>query len=191
MKTDSQLDSDVMEELAWDPAINPDGIGVMVKDGVRSIAIELDVKLAAEHKRSDSEIAQAASTALRLNSLVPQDKVQVEVENGFVTLIGEVDWSYQYERAEQSIRPLAGVRGLHNRITVKPCASVGVLERQIAAALTRQAVRKTKHIKVEVDGGKVTLLGKVHSLAESKAAVGATFAARGISRVINKLQISG
>lgn len=117
MKTDTQLKADVTDELAWDPAINAAGIGVMVKEGVvtltghlnsfaekhaaeravrrvagvRAIALELDVKLAPEHRRSDSEIAQAAATSLRLNSLVPGGKVQVEVENGWVTLTGEVD----------------------------------------------------------------------------------------------------
>ena len=215
MKTDMQLKVDVTDELAWDPAINAAGIGVMVKDGVvaltghldsfaekhaveravrrvagvRGIALELDVKLAAEHKRSDSEIAQAAATALRLNSMVPEGKVQIEVENGWVTLTGEVDWSYQLARAEQCIRPLAGVRGLYNRITIKPRASSKDVCAQIMAALTRQAMREAKHITIEVEGGVVTLWGKVHSLAEREAAVGAAFSAHGVSRVVDKLEV--
>ncbi|MDO8455396.1 MAG: BON domain-containing protein [Burkholderiaceae bacterium] len=215
MKTDMQLKVDVTDELAWDPAINAAGIGVMVKDGVvtltghldsfsekhaveravrrvagvRGIALELDVKLAAEHKRSDSEIAQAAATALRLNSMVPEGKVQIEVENGWVTLTGEVDWSYQLARAEQCIRPLAGVRGLYNRITIKPRASSKDVGAQIMAALTRQAMREAKHITIEVEGGVVTLWGKVHSLAEREAAVGAAFSAHGVSRVVDKLEV--
>jgi osmotically-inducible protein OsmY len=215
MKTDMQLKVEVTDELAWDPAINAAGIGVMVKDGVvaltghldsfaekhaveravrrvagvRGIALELDVKLAAEHKRSDSEIAQAAATALRLNSMVPEGKVQIEVENGWVTLTGEVDWSYQLARAEQCIRPLAGVRGLNNRITIKPRASSKDVGAQIMAALTRQAMREAKHITIEVEGGVVTLWGKVHSLAEREAAVGAAFSAHGVSRVVDKLEV--
>lgn len=215
MKTDMQLKADVTDELAWDPAINAAGIGVMVKDGVvtltghldsfaekhaveravrrvagvRGIALELDVKLAAEHKRSDSEIAQAAATALRLNSMVPEGKVQIEVENGWITLTGEVDWSYQMARAEQCIRPLAGVRGLYNRITIKPRASSKDVGAQIMAALTRQAMREAKHITIEVEGGVVTLWGKVHSLAEREAAVGAAFSAHGVSRVVDKLEV--
>ncbi|MDP2256133.1 MAG: BON domain-containing protein [Polaromonas sp.] len=216
MKTDMQLKADVTDELAWDPAINAAGIGVMVKDGVvtltghldsfaekhaveravrrvagvRGIALELDVKLAAEHKRSDSEIAQAAATALRLNSMVPEGKVQIEVENGWITLTGEVDWSYQMARAEQCIRPLAGVRGLYNRITIKPRASSKDVGAQITAALTRQAMREAKHITIEVEGGVVTLWGKVHSLAEREATVGAAFSAHGVSRVVDKLEVS-
>lgn len=217
MKSDSQLKADVTDELAWDPAVNSTGIGVMVHDGVvtltghldsyaekeaveraiqrvqgvRGIALELDVKLSPDHKRSDSEIAQAASTALRLNSLVPYDKIKVMVENGWVTLSGEVDWSYQLARAEQCIRPLTGVHGLYNRITIKPRASGRNIGEQISAALTRQAMREARHIQVEVDGGVVTLRGTVHSLAEREAAVGAAFSAQGVSHVVDKLKVGG
>ncbi|UUZ76065.1 BON domain-containing protein [Polaromonas sp. P1(28)-13] len=215
MKTDTELKADVMAELAWDAAINATGIGVLVKNGVvtltghldtfaekhaaeravrrvagvRGIALELDVKLAAEHKRSDSEIAQIASSALRWSSLVPDERVKIEVEDGWVTLTGEVDWGYQLASAEQSIRPLVGVRGLTNRITIKPRASSKDIGAEITAALTRQAAREAKHIDIEVTGGVVTIRGKVHSLAEHKATIGAAFAARGVSRVVDKLEV--
>lgn len=215
MKTDAHLKADVTEELAWDPAVNATGIGVAVADGVvtltghldsyaekhaveravhrvagvRGIALELDVKLSPAHKRSDSEIAQAAATALQLNSLVPNEKIQVQVENGRVILTGEVDWGYQLASAEQCVRPLAGVRGLSNRITIKSLASSKDVGAQITAALTRQAAREAKHITVEVEGSVVTLWGKVHSLAEREAAVGAAFSARGVSRVVDKLEV--
>lgn len=217
MKTDTQLKADVMAELAWDAAINATGIGVMVKNGVvtlsghldtfaekyaaeravrrvagvRGIALELDVKLAAEHRRSDSEIAQAATSALRWSSLVPDERVKVEVEDGWVTLTGEVDWGYQFTNAEQCIRPLVGVRGLTNRITIKPRASSKDIGTEITAALTRQAAREAEHINIEVEGGVVTLRGKVHSLPERDAAMGAAFSARGVSRVVDKLDITG
>ena len=216
MKTDIQLKADITAELAWDPAVNATGIGVIVKDGVatltghldtfaekhaveravhrvsgvRGIALELDVKLAAQHKRSDSEIAESASMALRLNSLVPDGRVQVEVEKGWITLTGEVDWGYQRASAEQCLRPLVGVRGLTDHITIKPRASSKDIGAGIAAALTRQAAREAKHIDIEVEGSVVTLRGKVHSLAEHDAAVGAAFSAHGVSRVVDKLEVS-
>jgi osmotically-inducible protein OsmY len=215
MKTDQQLKADIVDELAWDPAINATGLGVEVKEGVvtlsgrldsfsqkhaleqalqrvegvRGIALELDVQLSTEHRRSDSELAQTAATALKLNSLVPEGKVKVQVENGWVTLIGEVDWSYQLARAEQCLRPLAGLRGLDNRISIKPRASGKNIQSEISAALTRQAMREARHITVEVEGGVVTLRGKVHSLAEREAAVGAAFSAPGVSRVVDKLEV--
>jgi osmotically-inducible protein OsmY len=217
MKTDAQLKADVTDELAWDAAINATNIGVMVKDGVvtltghldsfaekhavehavrrvagvRGIAMELDVKLSSEHERSDSEIAQAAADALRLNSLVPDGKVQVEVENGWVTLTGEVDWGYQFASAEQCIRPLAGVRGLFNEITIRPRVKGDDIANQITAALTRQAMREASHIGIEVEGGVVTLSGKVHSLAEHDAAVGVAFSAHGVSHVVDHLHVTG
>ncbi|HSV83567.1 MAG TPA: BON domain-containing protein [Ramlibacter sp.] len=216
MKSDIQLKADVTEELAWNPAINATNIGVMVKDGlvtlaghldtfaekhaveravrrvsgVRGIALDLDVKLAPEHKRSDSEIAQAAITALRLNSIVPDGKVKVEVEEGWVTLTGEVDWSYQYASAEQCVRPLIGVRGLFNQITIRPRASGTDIAGQITAALKRQAEREAKHISVEVEGSVVTLRGNVHSMAEHDAALGVAFGAHGVSRVVDKLEVT-
>lgn len=215
MKTDLQLKSDVTDELAWDPSVNATNIGVAVKEGVvtlsgtldtfaekhaaeravrrvagvRGIALDLDVKLAPEHKRSDTEVAQAATTALQLNSLVPDGKVKVEVEDGWVTLTGEVDWGYQFSSAEQCIRPLAGVRGLFNRVTVKPRVKTKDIATQITAALTRHAEREAKHIGIEVDGGVVTLSGDVHSMAEHDAALGVAFAAHGVSRVVDHLRV--
>jgi osmotically-inducible protein OsmY len=217
VKTDAQLRADVTDELAWDPALDASNVGVTVKDGVvtltghlhsfaekhsieravrrvggvRGIAMELDVKLPAEHRRSDSEIALAATAALGLNSLVPAGKVQVEVENGWVTLTGELDWGYQFASAEQSIRPLPGVRGLYNRITIKPRVDGKDLGAQIAAALARQAIREARHIDIAVEGGVVTLSGKVHSMAEHDAAIGVAFSAKGVSHVVDHLRVSG
>ena len=217
MKTDAQLKADVSDELAWDPAINATHVGVMVQDGVvtlaghldsfaekhaveravrrvagvRGIALDLDVQLSTEHQRSDSEIAQAATAALGLNSLVPRGKLQVEVEKGWVTLTGEVDWGYQFASAEQCIRPLAGVRGMSNKITVKPRVQSKDIAAQITAALTRQATREARNIGIEVEGATVTLSGKVHSMAEHDAAMGVAFSAHGVSHVVDHLQVAG
>ena len=215
MKSDVQLKDDVNEELAWDPAINETNIGVMVKDGVvtlagqletfaekhaveravrrvsgvRGIALDLDVKLAPEHKRSDSEIAQTAITALSLNSLIPDGKVKVEVEDGWITLTGEVDWAYQFASAEQCLHPLIGVQGLINNVTIRPRTSSKDIAGQISAALRRQAEREAKNIGIEVEGAVVTLRGKVHSLTEHDAAVGAAIGTHGVSRVVDKLEV--
>jgi len=216
MKTDMQLKADVTAELAWEPAVNAAGIGVLVKEGivtltghldtfaekyaaeravrrvsgVRGLAMELDVKLAPGHQRSDSEIASAAASALRWSVFMQPDRVKVEVEKGWVTLTGEVDWAYQSSTAEQCVRNLIGVRGLTNKISVKPTVNTRNVAAEIAAALERQAEREAKNIAIDVEGGVVTLRGKVHSLAEREAAAGAAFAARGVSRIINKLEVA-
>ena len=215
MKTDAELKAEVSAELAWNPAINAAAIGVAVTNGVvtltghlttfaqkhsveravrrvagvRGLAVELVVKLAPEHTRSDAEIAEAAILAMRWHSLVPDDRVKVEVENGWVTLTGELDWGYQYASAEQGIRPLLGVRGLTNLITIKPRVNAKDLGSQITAALTRHAQREAHQIGVEVEGGIVTLSGKVYSMAEHDAAVGTAFSARGVSRVVDHLNV--
>lgn len=215
MKTDIQLKADVTAELAWDPAINATAIGVQVKDGVvtlsghldsygekqavekavrrvsgvRGIAVELDVKLAPDHRRSDSEIAQAALHALRLHTWVPEDQIKVEVEDGWVTLSGEVNWHYQIASAEQCIRPLLGVRGLTSKLTVKSRVSENDVSADIIAALTRQAERDAKRIDIGVEGGVVTLSGDVHSMAEHDAAVNAAWSTGGVSRVVDRLTV--
>jgi osmotically-inducible protein OsmY len=216
MKTDAQLKTDVTDELFWDPVVNATHVGVIVNAGVvtltghldtfaekhaaeravrrvagvRGIALELDVKLAPAHKRSDSEIAQAASSALRWNSLVPDDLVKVEVEDGWVTLTGELPWSYQIKSAEKCVRPLVGVRGLSNLIKLKPQVNTADIGLQISAALKRQAEREAKHIAIDVKAGTVTLAGKVHSLAERDAAVGAAYSAKGVSTVVDRLELT-
>jgi osmotically-inducible protein OsmY len=216
MKSDIELKADVAAELAWDPAINATNIGVMVKDGVvtlaghldkysekraveravrrvsgvRAVVLELDVKLAPEHTRTDFEIAQAAASALRLNSLVPDGKVKVEVEDGWITLTGQVDWGYQLASAEQCMRALAGVRGITNSVTIKPRVQGKEVAAQIKAALTRQAEREARHIDVEVQGAVVTLTGKVHSMAEHDAALGVAYSAHGVARVVDHLQVT-
>ncbi len=216
MKTDMQLKADVTAELAWEPAVNSAGIGVLVNDGVvtltghldtfaekvaaeravrrvggvRGLAIELDVKLVAAHHRSDSEIASVAASALRWSVLLPPDRIKVEVEKGWVTLTGDVDWAYQSSTAEKCVRGLVGVRGLSNNIAVKPTVSTRDVAAEISSALERQAEREARHIQVDVKGGVVTLHGKVHSLAEREAAAGAAFAARGVTRIVNKLEVA-
>jgi len=215
MKSDSQLKQDVSTELDWDPSINASQVGVAVKEGVvtlsghldtyaekhaveraaqrvqgvKAIAVELDVKLAPGHQRSDSEIAAAAESALKWHSLVPAERLQVKVEKGWVTLKGEVDWEYQRRSAEKVIRPLTGVIGLSNAVTLKPSTSPANVANRIRDALTRHAEHEAKHIEVIVNGSVVTLRGKVDSWPERTAAYGAAWSAPGVMSVVNELTV--
>lgn len=216
MKSDFQLKSDVTAELRWDPAVNSTNVGVAVKDGivtlggtvdtfiqkhaveravrrvagVRGIAVDLEVQLAPGHERTDADIAQAAVGALRWHSLVPQDRVKVEVEDGWVTLRGELDWAYQSASAEQAVRPLMGVRGVRNEIRLVQHASAQQIRDEITAALTRHAQREARRIAIDVEGGVVTLHGRVDSLPEHDAAMGTALAAKGVKRVIDRLEVT-
>ncbi|MEI7762310.1 MAG: BON domain-containing protein [Comamonadaceae bacterium] len=215
MKTDSDLRNDILTELAWDPVVPEAKVGVAVSDGVvtlsghldtyaekiatqrtvervsgvQAIALEIDVVPQGVHKRSDTEIAVAAEQALGWNTSVPKDRVKVAVEKGWVTLSGELDWNFQRSAVERMIRPLRGVLGISDNITLKSLPIPANLSARIQDALTRQASREARRIEIAVDGSVVTLRGHVHSWAERNAAEGATWSAPGVSRVDNQLTV--
>lgn len=217
MKTDSVLKKDVLSELTWDPLIPEARVGVAVNDGVvtltghldtyaekvavkravervsgvKAIAVDLDVIPVGVHQRSDTEIAAAVEHALSWNTSVPQDRVKVAVEKGWVTLSGEFDWNFQRRALERMIRPLKGVVGITDNIRLKALPIPVNLSSRIQDALTRQAVREARRIEISMDGSVVTLRGHVHSWAERNAAEGATWSASGVSRVNNQLTIDG
>lgn len=214
-KSDSTLKDDVSAELAWDPAVKATAIGVAVKEGVvtlsghldtyaekdaatravrrvagvKAIALEIDVKLSDQHKRSDTDIAASAELALKWNTLVPAESIRLTVDHGWVTLQGGVEWEFQRRGAEQAIRPLIGVVGISNEIKLRTMPQVADLARKIEAALTRQAMREAKQIQVAVDGTTVKLTGKVHSWQEREAAQGVAWSAPGVRAVINELYV--
>lgn len=215
MKTDTQIKMDIEDELDWDPAVTSTDIGVIVKDGVvtltghlsslveklaaeqaaqrvagvKAVAVEMDVHISSDHVRGDTDIAAAANHALQWNVSVPNSKVHVKVENGWVSLGGAVDWDYQRSAAQKAVQNLVGVVGVNNQIAVKPRISPVDIQRGIEGALTRHAEREARHMQVLVEGSCVTLKGKVHSLAERQAAQGAAWSAPGVSGVINELTL--
>ena len=215
MKTDADLKKDVTAELAWDPTVKATAIGVAVKDGVvtltghletfadkhaaaralrrvagvKAIALELDVKLSFDHKRSDTDIAAGAEEALKWNTLIPIEGIRLTVDHGWVTLQGEVEWDYQRHSAEKAIRPLMGVMGISNEVTLRTRPKAANLSHRIEEALTRQALREAKHIQVDVDGTTVKLSGTVYSWQERDAAQGVAWSAPGVHTVINELWV--
>jgi osmotically-inducible protein OsmY len=215
MKSDSDIKKDVLEELLWDPLVPEARVGVAVRDaivtlnghldtyaekiavkravervsGVKAIAVELDVIPIGVHKHSDTEIAAAVEHALSWNTSVPQGRVRVVVEKGWVTLSGEVDWNFQRRAVERMVRPLKGVVGIVDNIRLKSLPVPVNLANRISDALTRQAMREAKRIEISMEGSIVTLTGHVHSWAERTAAEGATWSAPGVSRVNNMLTV--
>lgn len=215
MKTDSELKKDVLSELLWDPLISETKVGVTVNEGVvtltghldtyaekvaakraaervsgvKAIAVEIDVIPAGIHQRSDTEIALAVEHALSWNTSVPQDRVRVAVEKGWVTLKGDLDWNFQRRAVERMVRPLKGVVGITDNIQLKTLPVPLKLQERIQDALTRQAMREARRIEVSVEGSEVTLRGHVHSWAERNAAEGASWSAPGVVRVNNQLTV--
>jgi len=222
VKTDSELQRDVMTELKWEPTIHAAEIGVAVKDGVVTLSGDVDtysMKWAAErtvrrvsgvkglaegikvrlpdpYKRSDEDVAGVATNVLNWNVWVPRDRVKVIVQNGWVTLSGDVDWFYQKERAEDAVRHMIGVRGVTDSITIKPpvpTVKAFEVKNGIEDALKRNArlLRDADKIRVEISGSKVILHGSVGSWADYDEAEYAAYCAPGVSEVENKLTVTG
>ena len=216
MKTDVKIKQDIQDELDWDPAVTSTDIGVIVKDGVvtltghlgsyveklaaeravqrvggvKAVAIEMDVSLTPDTSRSDTAIAAAANHALLWSASVPKGKVLLTVENGWVSISGDVEWEYQRKAAAHAVQNLLGVIGVTNLIKIQPHLSPIDIQKGIEGALTRHAEREAKHLQILVDGSRVTLRGKVHSLAERQAVQGAAWSAPGVSIVKNELTLS-
>ena len=182
MKTDAQLQQDVIEELKWEPCVTANEIGVSVAsgvvtlngsvptyaekwaaeraaqrvEGVKAIAEEIQIKPFGKHARTDAEIAATAAASLKAHVWVPTD-IQVTVAQGWVTLKGHVNWEFQRSAARDSVRFLAGVKGVTNEITLKPTVQPSAVKAAIEKALVRNAEIDAENVKVAADGGKVTL----------------------------------
>ncbi|HVT37981.1 MAG TPA: BON domain-containing protein [Gemmatimonadaceae bacterium] len=217
MKSDSQLEQDVRDELHWDPSVNEAEIAIAVKggvvtllggvsdyaqklaaeravtrvSGVRTIAEELKVRLPNTTQRTDREIAQAALGAMAWSTAVQKDRVTLKVEQGWVTLDGTLEWYYQRQAAEDVVRGMLGVMGVTNLIRVMPKASKVEVKSKIENALKRSAEIDSQRINVEAINGKVTLKGSVRSWAERRDAELAAWAAPGVADVDDLLTVTG
>lgn len=213
-KTDMQLKRDVSEELGWDPAVDAARVGVEVHhgvvtlaghvatygeklaveqaalrvSGVKALVIALDVDLANKTEHSDEQIAESARTAILAHQQIP-DEIQLTVEDGWISLTGCVDWDYQRRAASQVISHIAGLRGVSNWITVRAAPTPGDIRAKILSALKRQVEDHAGNIEVTVDADTVTLRGKVHSLDESRVVKSAAWSARGVSKVIDEIEV--
>ncbi len=218
MKTNSELQRDVQEELNWAPNVTAGGIGVIAKDGVitltgnvpsyfekhaaekvagrvagvMAIAEELTVNLPSTSERTDADIAETALNALAWNVAVPRDHAKVTVENGWVTLTGQLEWYYQKAAAENAVRRLMGVKGLTNSITLKPRdnATASEIKTTIENSFKRNAISDARKITVNVHDGKVTLQGNAHSWQEKDEASYSAWGTPGVSLVENKIVVT-
>ncbi|MDP3955416.1 MAG: BON domain-containing protein [bacterium] len=216
MKTDTQLQQDVIAELKWEPSVTAAQIGVEVKDGivtlaghvntyaekwnaesaaqrvsgVKALAIEMDVKLSGSGKRTDADIASSAKNVLQWTSSLPKDGVKVMVESDWVTLSGDVDWEYQRQAAAKGVRYLMGVTGVSNQIAIKPNVSLSAVKSDIEAALKRRAKADAQKISVEVRGADVTLTGTVHSWSERDLARHSAWGTPGVRNVVDNMTIA-
>ena len=216
MKTDSQIQSDLMQELKWDPSVTHEHIGVAVTSGivtlsgtvpnyaekfaaeraaqrvggVKAVVEKIEVKLPGSFQRTDQDIANWIVDQFKWAVQVPEDRVKANVENGCVKLTGEVDWEYQRSAAERAVRGLTGVKSITNSIMIKPRVQSSAVKEQIEGALRRAAEREARRINVETRGSRVVLTGEVRSFAELRDAKGAAWNAPGVTEVEDHLMVT-
>ncbi len=216
VRSDEEIQRDVLEELKWDSHVQPNEIGVAVKDGivtltgwvdsylkkisaeeaawrvpgVKAVVNDIEVRLPSSAERTDEDLAKAVVNALRWDAAVPADRIEVTVSKGWVTLKGEVDYGFQKREAERVVQRIAGVKGVTNLILVKPqLLSPADLKQQIEKALLRDAETDARRITVEVQGSKVILYGTVRSYAEKKEAEDVAWSTPGVTDVENHIVV--
>ncbi|HHL4078196.1 BON domain-containing protein [Burkholderia sola] len=215
MKTDKQLKQDVQDELESDPAIDATRIGVEVSDrivtlsghppsyaeklaieraanrvaGVKALVVDMTVHLPNDDVRTDEDIANAVRSVLHWTVGLHDDAVKVQVEHGWITLSGRVEWAYQSHLAMRAISQMRSVTGVTDRIVVQGAVGSADIGGSIKRAIMRHAEREAKHIAIEVRDGTVRLSGKVGSFSERKAVRGAAWSARGVRAVVDDLVV--
>ncbi|MGO4671843.1 BON domain-containing protein [Bosea sp. 2YAB26] len=206
----------VLNELEFEPSVSAAHIGVAVENGtvtlsghvgsyaeklaaehivqrvkgVRAIAQEIEVRLPSDKKTNDDEIAQRAVDLISWDTTIPDEKVKIKVQDGWITLTGSVDWYFQRDAAEAALRKLSGVAGVINLIAVKPRVEASDVKNRIESALKRSAELEAGQIRVMVSGGRVTLEGKVKAWHERGVAERAAWAAPGVTAVEDHLAIA-
>ncbi|GLY20889.1 BON domain-containing protein [Micromonospora sp. NBRC 101691] len=217
IRTDQDIQADVLDELTWEPRVQPHEIGVTVTEGVvtltgwvdgyakkwaaeraahrvprvRAVANDLAVRLPTSARRTDQEVATAVVRALEWDAFVAVEDLDVTVADSWVTLRGQVEWEYQRRAADRAVRQLTGVRGVSNGIAVRPRTTPGGPEvvAGIRRALERGGVADTVPVSVDVDGDTVVLDGVVRSAAQREEAERVAWSAPGVTEVHNRLVV--
>lgn len=215
MKSDSEIERDVREELQWDPDLNAEDIAVSVKDGVvtlagftrsytdrleaeaaakrvagvHAVANDIEVRLPAIDQRPDPDIGRDAVAALKSQLPISHDKVKVIVKDGWITLEGATEWQYQKTIAESAVRKIKGVKGVTNVIQLRPAVQPTDIQRKIQEAFKRSAEFDANRISVEAKGGEVILKGTVRSWMEREEAERAAWSAPGVTHVEDRIVV--
>ncbi|WP_199051955.1 BON domain-containing protein [Aquitalea sp. ASV15] len=215
IKNDAQLQSDVLAELKWDPAVTATHIGVEANQGVitlsghvanfaekwaaekatqrvvgvQAIAVEIAVDLPGSDKRSDADVSRATANALQLMEGSCGKSIKVMVENGWVTLSGDVEWDFQRKAAIRLLRHVSGVTGVSSTINIRPKLQMLAVKDEVEAALKRRAIADINSITVSIDGPDITLGGTVHSWSERALANHAAACLPGVRNVIDNIRV--
>lgn len=216
MRSNSEIERDIKEELQWNPDLDATNIAVSVKDGivtlagfvrsytekyeaeqaakrvlgVRGVANDLEVRMPSVDERPDPDIARDAVAVLQAQLPISSENIQVVVKNGWITLEGSVEWQYQKSTAENAVRRIRGVRGVINNLVVKPHAEPTEIKRKIQEAFKRNAELDANRITVETHGSEVVLKGTVRSWIEREEAERVAWSAPGVTKVVDEIVVS-
>jgi osmotically-inducible protein OsmY len=210
MRSDSEIERDVKDELQWDPDLDASDIAVSVKKGVvtlagfvksytdkyeaeaaaKRVANDIEVRMPSVDERPDPEIARDAVAAIKSQLPISSEHIKIVVKNGWVTLEGQVEWQYQRQTAESAVRRIKGVKGVSNLIQLKPRAQPDEIKKKIQEAFKRSAEVDANRIMVETNGGEVILKGTVRSWIEREEAERVAWSAPGVIRVVDQIIVS-
>jgi len=212
---DSDLRQLVIDELEFEPAIDASNIGVAAKDavvtlsgfvssyaekmtaeravrrvkGVHAIAQEIEIRYSTDKKINDDEIALRCVNIIKWDTTLPDDKIKVKVERGWVTLSGEVPWHFQRMAAESGVRKILGVTGITNLISIKAHVQASDIKKRIEEALKRSAEVEANSIRVVVTDSSVRLEGKVHDWREREIVEKAAWSVPGVMTVDDRMTV--
>jgi osmotically-inducible protein OsmY len=216
MKTDSEIERDVKEELRWSPDLDAKDIAITVNDGVvtlagfvrsytdkyeaelaakhvagvRGVANDIEVRMPSVDERPDPDIARDAVSAIKSQLPISSEHIKVVVKNGWITLEGQVEWQYQRQTAENAVRRIKGVKGVSNLIQLRPRIEPSEIKRKIQDAFKRNAEVDANRIVVETHGSEVVLKGSVRSWIEREEAERVAWSAPGVTRVEDRIVVS-
>lgn len=216
MKTDLQLQKDVIAELSWEPSVEATQIGVEVKDGivtlaghvsshtqkwkaeeaaqrvtgVKGVVVEVNVELPGLDTRPDVDIVKAANNALAWHVSLPRDAIKVTVDHGWIALSGQVEWGFQRSEAEAAVRNLIGIMGVENKIEIRPKIRPRDIKTKIEAALQRRAHLDVNAVGVKVEAGTVTLSGALDSWEACETVRLAAWQAPGVQNVVDRMRVA-
>ncbi|SDH30851.1 BON domain-containing protein [Winogradskyella thalassocola] len=217
MRSDSQIKQNILDEFVFQPNIEENLIGVVVEDGVvmltgvvddftikvaakeavskvkgvKAVAEDIEVKYGTAYQKTDIEIAKAIVQAFEWNTAIPENKIKVEVSDGWITLSGEVEFIYEKEAAKRVTEQIIGVKGINNAIEIEPAIKPEVIKENIIKALKRSADHEASKITIKVNGDVVKLEGKVDSLNQKRTAQKTAYYAPGVNKVENELVVMG
>lgn len=216
MSGDSELQRKIEQELEWDPSVDARHIAVAVKNGIATLSgyveqfsdkthaeqaaervhgvmaviDKIELELPGSAHRNDLDIVESALAAMKLNVLIPKDRIKIIAQNGWITLEGSVEWQYQRMAAEDTVRIIRGIKGISNKISIQAEGLKADIKDKIRSALVRNAQLDSNRIVIDVSGNKAILSGHVRSWSEKHQAEAATWAAPGIAAVENNIVIA-